>query len=93
MGGVVVNNQRIFDNMSLGVADRLWRVITPMGKHSRDVMNAAKTMAENMNVTDPRQLADIMEFIYLKRSVRYMNSLLFLFTINLIEISGFSKQY
>lgn len=64
-----INGQPIFENMSLGVADRLWRVTTPMGRHSGHVMAAAKTIAENTNVTDPRQLADIMEFVYLKRSV------------------------
>lgn len=68
-GAVRINNQPVFENMSLGVADRLWRVIWPMGRHGNDVMAAAKTIAENMNDTDPRQFADIMEFVYFKRNV------------------------
>jgi hypothetical protein len=71
-GKMTVDGKLIFENMPLAVADRLWRVVTPLGKKNVDaIVEAAKTVASDMKVTDPRQFADVVEFINYKRGVSF----------------------
>ncbi len=66
---VTINGSRVFENMKVGQADRLWRTISNFGNRTNDIVEAAKTMAERLNKSDPREFADLMEFVEFKYTV------------------------
>lgn len=72
-GGISVDGKKIFERMSVGVADRLFRVYTPMGGNANDIIAAATEIANEMKTTNPRQFADTMEFVNCKRTVKMIN--------------------